>query len=249
MDYSSDNVLVQMFEWLTAESSWTGIGSIPQRILEHLGYTALAVGIAALIAIPLGLYIGHTGRGRVVVVSGAGILRALPTLGLVFLFVLLAGIGLMPPIWALVLLAVPPLLAGVYAGISSVDRTVVDAARAMGMNELQILFRVELPNGFKVVFGGVRAAVLQVLATVSVVAFISLGGLGVYLIEGTQLRDNGRLFGGALLVALLALAVDLVLAAVQRLALSPGLRSRSRKPATHRRRQPSPAGLAEGTTA
>ncbi|MBF4993794.1 ABC transporter permease [Arthrobacter gandavensis] len=238
-----------MFEWLTAESSWTGTGSIPQRILEHLGYTALAVGIAALIAVPLGLYIGHTGRGRVVVVSGAGILRALPTLGLVFLFVLLAGIGLMPPIWALVLLAIPPLLAGVYAGISSVDRTVVDAARAMGMNELQILFRVELPNGFKVVFGGVRAAVLQVLATVSVVAFISLGGMGVYLIEGTQLRDNGRLFGGALLIALLALAVDLVLAAVQRLALSPGLRSGSRKPANHRRRQPSPAGLAERTTA
>ncbi|WP_414826574.1 ABC transporter permease [Arthrobacter sp. Edens01] len=250
MNYSSDNVLVQMFEWLTAPSSWEGSRGIFARILEHLGYTALAVGIAALIAVPLGLYIGHTGRGRVVVVSGVGILRALPTLGLVFLFVLLAGVGLMPPIWALVLLAIPPLLAGVYAGISSVDRTVVDAARAMGMSETQILFKVELPNGLKVVFGGVRAAVLQVLATVSVVAFISLGGLGVYLTEGTQLRDNGRLFGGALLIALLALAVDLVLAAVQRLVLSPGLRSSSsRKPATHRSRQVSPAGVQGGRTA
>lgn len=248
MDYSSTNVLVQMFEWLSAPENWSSSRGIPTRILEHLGYTALAVGIAALIAVPLGLYIGHTGRGRVVVVSGTGILRALPTLGLVFLFVLLAGIGLMPPIWALVLLGVPPLLAGVYAGISSVDRGLVDSARAMGMTELQILFRVELPNGLKVVFGGFRGAVLQVLATVSVVAFISLGGLGVYLIEGTQLRDNGRLFGGALLIALLALAVDLVLALIQRLLLSPGLRTRgTRKPLTQRRRV-QPAGLQEGAT-
>ncbi|MBD8044080.1 ABC transporter permease [Arthrobacter sp. Sa2BUA2] len=249
MDYTSDNVLVQMFEWLTYPANWEGPRGIPVRIVEHLGYTALAVGIAALIAVPLGLYIGHTGRGRVVVVSGTGILRALPTLGLVFLFVLLAGIGLMPPIWALVLLAMPPLLAGVYAGISSVDRTIVDAARAMGMNEFQILFRVELPNGLKVAFGGFRAAVLQVLATVSVVAFISLGGLGVYLIEGTQLRDNGRLFGGALLIALLALAVDLVLAAVQRLVLSPGLRTSSaRKPAAPSHRRAQPAVRQEGAT-
>lgn len=132
--------------------------------------------IAAAIAVPVGLYIGHTGRGRVAAVAVAGALRALPTLGLLVLFALLAGSGLMPPVWALVILTVPPLLAGTYAGISSVDATVVDAARAMGMTELQILFRVELPNGLLVMFGGIRTAVLQVIATVSVVAYLPLGG-------------------------------------------------------------------------
>ncbi|CEA08797.1 Glycine betaine/carnitine/choline transport system permease protein OpuCB [Arthrobacter saudimassiliensis] len=230
MDYSSNNVLVQMAEWLTAAENWSGDRGIPARVAEHLGYSALAVLLAAVVAVPLGLYVGHTGRGRVLIISGAGLLRALPTLGLVFLFVLLWGLGLMPPVWALVLLAVPPLLTGVYAGISSVDPRLVDAARAMGMTELQILFRVELPNGLRVIMGGVRAATLQVTATVAVVAFISLGGLGVFLVEGTQLRDNGRLFGGALLIAVTAVAVDAVLALGQRLTISPGLRTPHRTP-------------------
>ncbi|WP_458115397.1 ABC transporter permease [Arthrobacter sp. D2-10] len=225
MDYSSSNLLVQMFEWLTFAANWSGPAGIPVRILEHLGYTGLTILIAAAIAVPIGLVVGHTGKGRVVIVSGVGILRALPTLGVLILFVLLAGLGLMPPIWALVLLAIPPILAGVYAGISSVNPAVVDAARSMGMNELQVLFRVELPNGLQVILGGFRAAVLQVVATAAVVAFINLGGLGVFLIEGTQLRDNGRLFGGAVVIAVVAIAVDGVMALLQKFAVSPGLRS------------------------
>ncbi|MHA7285256.1 ABC transporter permease [Arthrobacter sp. MDT3-44] len=225
MDYSSSNLLVQMAEWLTAPANWQGDRGIPTRVVEHLGYTGLTMLIALAIAVPIGLYVGHTGRGRVVIVSGVGILRALPTLGMVFLFVLLAGLGLMPPIWALVLLAVPPLLSGIYAGISSVNRTVVDAARSMGMTELQILFRVEVPNGLQVILGGVRAAVLQVIATAAVVAFINLGGLGVFLVEGTQLADYGRLFGGAVVITVLAIAVDLLMGLLQKLAISPGLRT------------------------
>jgi osmoprotectant transport system permease protein len=225
MDYSSSNLLVQMAEWLTAPANWQGDRGIPTRVVEHLGYTGLTMLIALVIAVPIGLYVGHTGRGRVVIVSGVGILRALPTLGMVFLFVLLAGLGLMPPIWALVLLAVPPLLSGIYAGISSVNRTVVDAARSMGMTELQILFRVEVPNGLQVILGGVRAAVLQVIATAAVVAFINLGGLGVFLVEGTQLADYGRLFGGAVVITVLAIAVDLLMGLLQKLAISPGLRT------------------------
>lgn len=225
MDYSSSNLLVQMYEWLTFPPNWTGSGGIPVRILEHLGYTALTILIAAAIAVPIGLIVGHTGKGRIVIVSGVGILRALPTLGVLILFVLLSGLGLMPPIWALVLLAVPPILAGVYAGISSVNPAVVDAARSMGMSELQVLFRVELPNGLQVILGGFRAAVLQVVATAAVVAFINLGGLGVFLIEGTQLRDNGRLFGGAVVIAVVAIAVDTFMALLQRFAVSPGLRT------------------------
>ena len=217
------NIFLDTFAWLTDPAHWSGSSGIGARLLEHLQYSALVLVIAAAMAVPAGLYIGHTGRGRVVAVAVAGALRALPTLGLLVLFALLAGSSLMPPVWALVILTVPPLLAGTYAGISSVDRTVVDAARAMGMTELQILFRVEVPNGLQVMFGGIRTAVLQVIDTVSVVAYLPLGGLGRYLFDGLVLQDFPRMLAGSLLIAGLAIAVDLILAAVQRMMLSPGL--------------------------
>lgn len=249
MDYSSDNLFVQMGEWLTSPDNWSGPAGIPTRIAEHLGYTALTMLIALATAVPIGLFVGHTGQGRVLIVSGVGILRALPTLGIVFLFVLLAGRGLMPPIWALVLLAVPPLLGGVYAGISSVNRSVVDAARSMGMTEWQILTRVEVPNGMLVILGGVRAAVLQVVATATVVAFVKAVGLGVFLVEGTQLADYGRLFGGAIVIGVVAIAVDGVMALLQRFAVSPGLRA-SRAPVRPQEsgRQEAVASAQGGTT-
>jgi osmoprotectant transport system permease protein len=222
------NIFTETFAWLADPTHWSGPGGIPVRLLEHLQYSALVLLIAAAIAVPVGLYIGHTGRGRVVAVAVAGALRALPTLGLLVLFALVAGSGLMPPVWALVILTVPPLLAGTYAGISSVESSVVDAARAMGMKELQVLFGVEVPNGLLVMFGGIRTAVLQVIATVSVVAYLPLGGLGRYLFDGLVLQDFPRMLAGSLLIAALAIAVDLVLAAVQRLVVSPGLAARSK---------------------
>ncbi len=249
MDYSSNNVIVQMVEWLLFPGNWSGVRGIPARVLEHIGYTLLTMLIAVLIAAPVGLYVGHTGKGRVVVVAAIGTLRALPTLGMVFLFVLLAGLGLMPPIWALVLLAVPPLLSGIYAGISSVDPSVTDAARSLGMNELQILFTVELPNALQVIMGGVRAATLQVVATAAVVAYINLGGLGVFLVEGTQIRDNGRLFGGAVLITVLALVVDFALGLLQRWLVPPGLRiDYGREAPQNSGRQQAVASAQGGTT-
>ena len=217
------SIFLETIAWLTDPAHWSGSSGIAVRLLEHLQYSALVLVIAAAIAVPVGLYIGHTGRGRVVAVAVAGALRALPTLGLLVLFALLAGSSLMPPVWALVILTVPPLLAGTYAGISSVERTVVDAAQAMGMTELQVLFHVEVPNGLQVMFGGIRTAVLQVIATVSVVAYLPLGGLGRYLFDGLVLQDFPRMLAGSLLIAGLAIAVDLILAAVQRMLLSPGL--------------------------
>ncbi|MEO8283804.1 MAG: ABC transporter permease, partial [Pseudarthrobacter sp.] len=219
------NIFTDTFAWLADPAHWTGSSGIPVRLVEHLQYSGLVLVIAAAIAVPLGLYIGHTGRGRVVAVAVAGALRALPTLGLLVLFALLAGSSLMPPVWALVILTVPPLLAGTYAGIASVDRAVVDAARAMGMTELQILFRVEVPNGLQVMFGGIRTAVLQIIATVSVVAYLPLGGLGRYLFDGLVLQDFPRMLAGSLLIAVLAIVIDLILAAVQRTILSPGLKA------------------------
>jgi osmoprotectant transport system permease protein len=215
------NVFTDTFAWLADPSHWSGSAGIPARLTEHLQYTGLVMVIAAAIAVP----VGHTGRGRVAVVALAGALRALPTLGLLTLFVLLAGIGLMPPVWALVILTVPPLLAGTYAGISSVDRNVVDAARAMGMTELQVLFRAEFPNALPVMFGGFRTGVLQVIATVSVVAYINLGGLGRYLFDGLVLSDFPQMLGGSLLIAALAIAVDSLLVLFRRLFLTRGAAS------------------------
>ena len=167
---------------------------------------------SALIAIPIGMLIGHTGRGTFLVVTGVNALRALPTLGVLLLGVLLWGLGLVPPTVALMLLGIPPLLAGTYAGIANVDRTVVDAARSMGMTETRVLLRVEVPNALPLILGGLRTATLQIVATATVAAYASLGGLGRYLIDGIKVREFYLALVGALMVTALALILDAVLA-------------------------------------
>lgn len=210
--------------WLTDPGNWSGSGGIPARLLEHLTYSGVTLAVALAVAVPLGLWVGHTGRGSGVVVGLAGALRALPTLGLLTLFTLLLGLGLVPPIIALVLLAIPPILSGTYAGIANVAPSLKDAGAAMGMTGGQVLTRVEVPNALPVILGGIRNAALQVVATVTVVAYINLGGLGRYLIDGLAVRDYERMLGSVVLVAVLALAVDALLALAQRLSTSPGLR-------------------------
>jgi osmoprotectant transport system permease protein len=176
--------------------------------------------IAAAIAVPLGLWIGHTGRLRGLAVAVTGALRALPTLGLLTLMVLWRGIGLTPPTIALVVLAIPPLLAGAYAGLESVDRATVDAARAIGMTEWQVLGRVEIPLAMPLIVGGIRSAVLQVVATATIAAYIGLGGLGRYLIDGLAVRDYPQMLAGSLVVVVLALVLDGCFVLLQRV-LSP----------------------------
>jgi len=206
------NFLTQAFSYLFTAGNWAGPVGLAARTVEHLEYTAAAVVVSALVAIPVGLIIGHSGRGTLVVVSLVNALRALPTLGVLLLAVLLWGLGLVPPIVALMLLGIPPLLAGTYSGISAVDRTVVDAARAMGMSELRVLFRVEVPNALPLIIGGLRNATLQVVATATVAAYASLGGLGRYLIDGIKVRQFHIALVGALMVAALALILDGALA-------------------------------------
>ncbi|MFL6144488.1 MAG: ABC transporter permease [Labedaea sp.] len=227
------NLLNGVFEWLTDPENWhkTFLGpGIPQRIGEHLQYTGLAILIAAVIAVPLGTYIGHTGRGGFLVVGVANSFRALPELGLLILLVLAMGVALalQAVTIALVLLAIPPLLAGTYAGVRNVDRDVVDAARGMGMRERDVVLKVELPIALPLILGGLRAATLQVIATASIAAFVSLGGLGRYVIDGRAFGGADgytEMAGGAVLIAVLAIAVEVTLAGVQRLAVSPGLRT------------------------
>lgn len=218
------NIFDKTWAWFTDDGAWTDSGGIFQRLLEHLGYSGLILFFAALIAVPIGLWVGHTGKGENIVVGVTGALRALPTLGLLTLFALWMGLGLTAPVTALVILAISPLLAGVYSGIAAVDPITVDAARAQGMTEWQILTRVELPLAAPLIFGGLRNATLQVIATVTIMAYINLGGLGRYLIDGLAVRDYPRMVAAVVLVAVLALVVDALLALIQRALTSPGTR-------------------------
>jgi osmoprotectant transport system permease protein len=219
------SLFADVIEWFGEPYHWRGFGGVPVRLAQHLEYSALAVLVAALIAIPLGALVGHTGRGGFALVGTANGLRALPELGLLTLLVLAVGIGLLPVIVALAVLGVPPLLAGTYAGIRNVDPAVVDAARGMGMREGQILWKVELPNALPLLFGGLRSATLQVVATAVVAAYVSFGGLGRYLIDGLASGDAAQAAAGAVLVVVLALTVEGLLALVQRRVVSPGLRA------------------------
>ncbi len=213
------------FGWLFDPANWTGSGGIPARLVEHLGYVALAMIIALVIALPVGAWVGHTGRGGFLVVGSANALRALPTLGVLILLVAPFGLSIIGPLIALVVLAVPPLLAGTYAGVRNVDPAVVDAARGMGMRGGEVLWRVELPNALPLIIGGVRSAVLQVISTATIAAYVGLGGLGRYIFDGLAQRDFPQMIGGSLLVALLAIVVDLLLVALQKVVVSPGLQA------------------------
>ncbi|MCW2788694.1 MAG: glycine/betaine transporter permease [Aeromicrobium sp.] len=205
--------------WLSDSAHWHGDDGVPHRLLEHLGYTALTIGIAGAIAIPLGLWIGHTGRLRGGAVALTGAMRALPTLGLLTFIVLYTGIGLTAPIIALTVLSIPPLLAGAYSGLEAVDRQTIDAARAVGMTEWQILTKVEVPLALPLIVGGIRSAALQVVATATVAAFVSLGGLGRYIIDGQKVSDYPQMVSGSVLVVALALVIDGIFAVLQKLAL------------------------------
>ncbi len=211
--------------WLFAPERLTDSNAIPLRVLEHLFYTGVSVLLAALVAIPVGYLIGHTGRGRELAVGVSGAARALPSFGLLLVIVLLVGTTRAPlaAILCFVLLAIPSVLAGAYSGIEAIDRRTVDAARAMGMTEWQILVRVEMPLGLPLLLGGLRNAALQVVATATLAAYIGLGGLGLYIFRGIPLRRYDEMLGGAILIVVLALLVDGLFALLQRASVSRGI--------------------------
>ncbi|RCW45341.1 osmoprotectant transport system permease protein [Halopolyspora algeriensis] len=216
-------MIADLLAWLTNPEHWRGAGGVPAQTLLHLYYCVVSVGTAMLIAVPLGLYIGHTGRGATAVVAVSNAMRALPTLGLVTMLVLIFGLGDTPALAGLVILAIPAILAGTCAGVDSVPSDIVDAARGMGMTSIQRLWRVELPNALPLLIGGVRSAMLQVVATATVAAYVNLGGLGRILLDGLAVGHYEQMAAAALFIALLAVAVDLVLAGISRLVVPRGL--------------------------
>jgi osmoprotectant transport system permease protein len=208
-------------------ANWTGSDGIPARLLEHLEFSALALALAVLVAVPLGLAIGHTGRGGVLVVVAANLARALPTLGLLVMFVLLLGASsIWPVIIPLVLLAVPPILVNTYEGIKGVDPELRDAAYGMGLRGGQVLGRVLVPVALPLILLGCRLSAIQVVATTTVAAYTGLGGLGRYVIDGFATKDYASVVGGSVLIVLFALFVQAVFALVQRVTVSPGVSRR-----------------------
>jgi ABC-type transport system, permease protein len=211
------SLFLDAIAWLFTPAHWGGDIKIGQRLLEHLGFTLAIVAVAAVLAIPVGMAIGHTRRGVAVVPMITASTRALPTLGLLTLVGLWSGLGLVAPFLALLVLAIPPMLAGAYAGITSAEPVTVDAARAIGLSSWQVLTQVELPAAIQLLLEGLRSTTLQVVATATLAAYTADVGLGRFLFTGLKTRDYAQMIGGALLVVALALVLDLLLVLLKRL--------------------------------
>jgi osmoprotectant transport system permease protein len=215
--------------WLTAPDHWAGSNGIPNRLAEHVLISSLTALAAVLIALPIGVLAGHTGRGGFLAINVANFGRAIPSLALLALMLPLAlslklGLGFWPTFIALVPLGIPPVLTNSYVAMREVDRDVVEAARGMGLRERQVLRQVELPLAAPLIIAGIRNSAVAVVATATLGALVAGGGLGRYIVDGIALQDYPRVFVGALLVALLSISVELVFGAIERLTVSSGVR-------------------------
>jgi osmoprotectant transport system permease protein len=238
-----------VISFFTDPVQWSGDIGIPHRLFEHLVLAGSSVLLAVLLAIPIGLYIGHTNRGSAVAINIANIGRAIPSYAMMVIPVPLTltlapilgydasfGLVFLPIFIAMTLLAIPPLLVSTYAGLRSVDRDLIESGRGMGLSEGQILRQVELPLASSIIIGGLRTATLQVIATATIGAILGGGGLGRFIFDGLGQGVAGypSIYGGAILVAGLAIGVDLILAFVQRRltpsALRPSRRRRAAGP-------------------
>jgi osmoprotectant transport system permease protein len=220
--------------WFADPEHWSGPNGVPFRLAQHVGISLLSVGLAAAIALPAGLYIGHTRRGQRLAVNLATIGRAVPSLAAIAIVVPFTqqidpglGFSLYPTIIAMVVLAIPPILVNTFTGIAEVDADLVESARGMGMRERQILRTIELPVGAPVVIAGIRSASVQVVATATLGAIYGLGALGGFIVEGVAQQDDARLFAGVTLVAVVALLAEGGLGLVQRRLVPAALRPAS----------------------
>ena len=225
------NLVTDTATWLADPAHWSGPSGIPTRLSEHVVLSAVALLVAAAVALPTGLTIGHTGRGSALAATLANVGRAIPSLAVIGIALPLTvlidpqlGFKVYPTLIAMVVLAIPPILVNAEAGVAGVDRDLVESARAMGMRETEVLGRVEVPVALPVILVGLRSAATQIVATMTLGAIFAAGGLGSYLVEGISQNDDGKIFGGVVLVAGLALATEGAFALILRRFASPGLR-------------------------
>ncbi|MGH8836128.1 MAG: ABC transporter permease [Actinomycetes bacterium] len=222
------NLLSSAFGWLSDPANWSGSDGIPTRFLEHLDYFARSLLLALLIAIPLGLFTGHTGRGGFALISVANAARALPTLGIVIIVVLTIGLGVWPVLISMTVLAIPSILVNTFEGIRNVDADLKDAARGMGMTGWQVLTHVELPVAMPLILVGIRTAAILIVSTATIAAYVGLGGFGRYIIDGLSIRAiDTEVAGGAILVVALALLVGAVFIVLRRMLVPAGVRHQS----------------------
>lgn len=220
------NIFAQLVAWFGDPAQWTGAAGIPHRVAQHVEYAAIASAAAIVIALPIGIAVGHFNRGGLLAVNISNIGRAIPSLGLLVLMFFLVGLGFLPAFVALVALAIPPMVTNSYTGMRSVDPEVRESAIGMGMTRWQRLWQVELPVATPLIFAGVRTSVVQVVATTTLAAFIGLGGLGRYLIDGLSQQDYPQVIGGSILVALLAIVVEFLMGRLQNLIVPRGIADR-----------------------
>lgn len=209
--------------WLLDPVHWSGPSGIPARLGEHLALSAAALLVAAAIALPLGTWVGHTRRGARLALNSANLARAVPSLAIIGIAIPITtlidpqlGFRVLPTLIAMVALGVPPILVNTYAGVSEVDRDLTETARGMGFTAFGVLARVELPLALPVIVAGLGSAAVQIIATATLGAIFGFGGLGTYLTEGIAQNDDPKVFGGVVLVALLALAAEAGFALVAR---------------------------------
>lgn len=219
------NHLIDAIVWLADPAHLLGSGGVLHRAVEHLAYSLIAVALASLIAVPIGWLIGHTGRAPGLSVTLTGAARALPTLGVLTLAALAFGVGLIGPLVAFIVLSIPSILAGAYAGIHAIEPAIIDAARATGLSSRQVLWRVEVPLGLPLLMGGIRSAMLQVIATATLAAYVGAGGLGRQLFLGLRTQDYPQMLGASIAVMIIALLVDLAFARLQRRVTPAGVRT------------------------
>jgi osmoprotectant transport system permease protein len=217
------NYFIETLHWIFDPSHYGAYDGIDTRTLQHVLISLGVVAVAAVIAVPLGYLVGHTGRGRSLAVALSGGIRALPTLGLLIIIALGVGIGLEAPFIALVVLAIPSILAGAYSGFEAIDRSTVDAARAVGMTEWQIIGRVEVPLGLPLLIGGLRLAMLQVIATATLADYVGGGGLGLFLFRGLKTNDYPQMLAGSIIVIALAIFSEAAFSIIQRLVVPAGV--------------------------
>jgi len=218
------NFLGQVVRWFLDGNHWQGDFGIPNRLLEHLSMSAASLAAAAIIALPIGIALGHFGRGGNVAINVSNVGRAIPSFALLVLAVQLVGIGALPAFIALVALGIPPMVTNSYVGMREVDADVREAAKGMGMRQRAILLRVELPIAIPLIMAGIRTSAVNIVATATLAALVAWGGLGRFIIDGFSQRDTVQIFAGAVLVALLSIGVELGLSAAQRLTVPRGLR-------------------------
>jgi osmoprotectant transport system permease protein len=216
--------LGDVIRWFTTGSHWTGDAGAIHRLTEHVTMSVASVVVAAAVALPLGIWLGHTGRGGALAINVSNVGRAIPSFAILVIAAQIVGIGWRPAFVALLALAIPPMVTNSYVGMREVDADVREAARGMGMSSRESLWRVELPVALPLVMAGVRTAAVQVVATATIAALVAWGGLGRFIVDGIAQRDFVQVFAGAVLVGALSIVTELALAGLQRVVVPKGLR-------------------------